>query len=324
MPSVVDVAPIAAVLRNASLGPPLAHGAVTVVPLLGGAGLEPDWLTLAESGEAVAIAEVGNAGSVPELTVTSTADRPVLLLDGEELVGAKQNRVLNTTVLVGPRARLTIPVSCVEAGRWSARGGRLAHGGATLYASVRASKAAQVSESLRRGTGHRSDQGQVWDELAEHADRHRVASPTGAMHDVYEQHAGDLEAARRALGAQPGQVGAVVYLGRGPRRSAAWLGLDVLASPRLFARAWPHLCTGYAAEGVGEKPGGAPAPGPAAVLERVLRARVEEAPAVGLGRELRLRGPSLHGAALLVDDTLAHLMAFPATARRQKGPRREG
>lgn len=314
MPSVVDVAPIAAVLQGAALGSPLVHGAVTVFPLLGEAGLDPDWLTLAESGDAVAITEVSNAGSVPELTVTSTADRPVLLLDGEEVVGAKQNRVLNTTVLVGRRAHLTIPVSCVEAGRWSARGGRLAHGGATLYASVRASKAAQVTESLRRGTGHRSDQGEVWSDLAARADRHRVASPTAAMHDVYEHHARDLDEARRALAAQPGQMGALVYLGRGPHRPAAWLGLDVLAAPGLFARVWPHLCTGYAAEGLGEKPGGTLAPAPARVLERVLRARVEEAPAVGLGRELRLRGASVQGAALLVEDTLAHLMAFPAAA----------
>ena len=51
---------------------------------------------------------------MPTLRVINGADRPVLLLDGEELVGAKQNRVLNTSVLVAKGARLDIPVSCVE------------------------------------------------------------------------------------------------------------------------------------------------------------------------------------------------------------------
>lgn len=41
---------------------------------------------------------------------------------------------------------------------------------------------------------------------------------------------------------------------------------------------------------------------------------VEEAPAVGVGREHRLAGRALAGAALVVEDTVAHLMAFPAEA----------
>jgi hypothetical protein len=57
-----------------------------------------DWLTLEEAGARVT--EVSEAGSVPFLQVANGADRPLLLLDGEELIGAKQNRILNTTVLV--------------------------------------------------------------------------------------------------------------------------------------------------------------------------------------------------------------------------------
>jgi len=45
--------------------------------------------------------------------VANGADRPLLLLDGEELIGAKQNRILNTTVLVAAHTEVTIPVSCV-------------------------------------------------------------------------------------------------------------------------------------------------------------------------------------------------------------------
>jgi hypothetical protein len=102
-------------------------------------------------------------------------------------------------------------------------------------------------------------------------------------------------------------VGALVFLGE------RWLGLDLLPSPGLFARAWPRLCAGYAAEVVGRGKRAA-APDPRAVLEAVAQAPVEEAPAVGLGREHRLAGSDLAGAALVVEDTLAHLMAFPIYA----------
>lgn len=44
---------------------------------------------------------------------------PAFLLDGEELVGAKQNRILNLSILVPGQTSLEIPVSCVEQSRWS-------------------------------------------------------------------------------------------------------------------------------------------------------------------------------------------------------------
>jgi hypothetical protein len=116
-----------------------------------------------------------------------------------------------------------------------------------------------------------------------------------------------MDAARAALAPRPGQVGALVFLGK------RWLGLDLLPSPGLFERAWPRLCAGYAAEVLGRR-GPASAPDPRAVLEKVAQAPVEEAPAVGLGREHRLAGRVLAGAALVVEDTVAHLMAFPAEA----------
>ena len=60
------------------------------------------------------ITELDESGSVPELKVTNTAAQYVLLLDGEELMGAKQNRVLNTTILIKPNSETVIPVSCTE------------------------------------------------------------------------------------------------------------------------------------------------------------------------------------------------------------------
>jgi len=81
---------------------------------------EPDYLLLEEAimGELARVTEVGAAGSVPELKFENGAEKPVLLLDGEELIGAKQDRVLSLTILAPPMHTTLIPVSCVEAGRW--------------------------------------------------------------------------------------------------------------------------------------------------------------------------------------------------------------
>lgn len=55
-------------------------------------------------------------------------------------------------------------------------------------------------------------------------------------------------------------------------------------------------------------------PGPGAVLRRLSACPVEATPAVGLGTEYRLTGETTAGAALIADDRVAHLMAFPVVA----------
>jgi hypothetical protein len=306
MPTVTDVDPIRHTLATLTLGDPVRHGPLRMVPLLRLEAEDPGWLTLAEAGEAVTVTEVSEAGTVPFLKVANNADRPVLLLDGEELVGAKQNRILNTTVLVAARSTVVIPVSCVEQGRWAYRSQRFESADTTLFASLRAKKAARVSAAVRRSGQHLSDQGEVWADLAGRARKYGVESPTGAMHAVYERYARDVAASRAALAARPRQVGALVFLGD------QWAGLDLLASPGLFASAWPRLCAGYAADAIGSPEGGPPAEGAPTVLARLAATPIEEAPTVGLGREFRVVGMEVLGAALIVDDRLAHLAAFPA------------
>ncbi len=95
------------------------------------------------------ITEVTEAGTVPFLNVANDADHPLLLLDGAELIGAKQNRILNTTVLVPAHAELTIPVSCVEQGRWGYRGRRFTPGDASLFASALRGEGGTRSEAAR-------------------------------------------------------------------------------------------------------------------------------------------------------------------------------
>ena len=66
----------------------------------------------------VEVTEVDAAGSVPELLVINRSKRAVLIIDGEEVVGAKQNRVVNTSLLLPAESTTKIPMSCTEAGRW--------------------------------------------------------------------------------------------------------------------------------------------------------------------------------------------------------------
>src|SRR5512142_1947912 len=130
------------IAQSLEIAPPVVAGNLTMYPLLAEHETPPAYTTLDEALAAgfVKVTEVSDAGSVPELTIVNDGPTPVLLLDGEELVGAKQNRIVNLTILVPPQSRLPLPVSCVEAGRWAHRSRSFAAAGRTHYASGRAMK----------------------------------------------------------------------------------------------------------------------------------------------------------------------------------------
>jgi hypothetical protein len=179
-------AAFAAALR---LGEPQAHGGLAVVPLSFWGDRRPRYETLSAALRAGTfhVTEVSAGGSVPELRVINEGATGVLILDGEELVGAKQNRVLNAAVFVREKSSMVVPVSCVEAGRWHSSGYEFADEEFVVHAKVRRAVHESVSLNLRAAGGHRSDQGRVWDEVASLQEFAESASLTGAHRDVYAQ-----------------------------------------------------------------------------------------------------------------------------------------
>jgi hypothetical protein len=97
--------------------------------------------------ESLDITEISEGGSVPLLKVLNRGDDPVFLMAGEQLVGAKQNRILNASILAAARGELTIPVSCVEAGRWRYRSPKFASPGTMSHGKLRTLLSRHVHES---------------------------------------------------------------------------------------------------------------------------------------------------------------------------------
>ena len=158
----------AALVEALQLGERQVHGPLAVFPLRLQDGAGPGYVTLREAIAAAAarsITEVSEGGSVPELRVVNKGDARVLVLDGEELRGAKQNRVLNTSILIGKHSSLVVPVSCTEQGRWSYASREFAESEIVADRQVRFAMKDSINASLASGAGHRSDQGRVWREV---------------------------------------------------------------------------------------------------------------------------------------------------------------
>jgi hypothetical protein len=284
------------------LGEPVAHRGVVVAPLFPRRSPGAGYVTLEDAVPlGFGVTEVDAAGSVPELLARNPLDSAVLLYDGEELLGAKQNRILNVTVLVGAGAEARIPVSCVEEGRWHARSAAFSTSDRHAYPELRRVKAErQAAAPLARGVA----QAAVWEEVAAKSRRNRVDSPTGAHHDIFRARERDLASLRGAFRLVPGQSGALLALGDR-------LCLDYVSRPDAFARLYPRLLDGYLLDAV-ERLDAPPAP--AGALPRFLAAAAAGArtrtPSAGLGLDVRLRGEDVVGSGLELDGELLQLCAF--------------
>ena len=106
-------------LARVSLGPPQQVGRLTITPLqLDGEPGEP-FLLLHEAIEHGLLEVVETeSGNVNEVVAHNRSDRPILILEGESIQGAKQNSVITEDILVAAGTSVPVSVGCVEAGRW--------------------------------------------------------------------------------------------------------------------------------------------------------------------------------------------------------------
>ena len=285
-----------------------------------------EYLTFGEAVRAgtCRLTEASEGGTVPQLLLVNSGALPVLLLDGEELLGAKQNRIVNLTILAPAQRDLAIPVSCVEMGRWQYRSREFAESPRTMYPSARAAKMAQVSEAIERGERH-ADQGAVWGEIAAKAERMAVRSDTSAMSDIFERHGETIEDYARPFEAHRRTRWARCSSSAGRPWASTYSMRRRPCAPYL-----PKLLRGYALDALDAERGRpdravwADGGKSVALAERFLGAlagcRAQSYPAVGLGQDLRILGDGITGAALEVEGALVHLGAF-AVGQRRHGQR---
>jgi hypothetical protein len=298
-------------LPEIRVGEPIGHEALTVFPLYS----SPDQVVEYQlSDEAIAaglvtVEEVNEGGEVPYLLVTNTADSLVLFLEGEELRGAKQNRVLNTSVLVAAGAKTKIPVSCVEAGRWRYESKQFSHSGSHSSPKLRGRLKESVRESLSRGEGHRSDQGAVWKEVGRQGEALGAESATDAMSAAFELHSDSIDKFRGSLPYPENATGLVVAIG------SQIVAFDLFDKPATCRKVWDRLLSGVVMDALesGASESAAGAADVQAFLSQLRSAAWKSVPAAGQGEEFRADSiPSVHASSLTLGTSLIHGSAIAA------------
>lgn len=304
------------------VGQPVTVGPLTVYPLIAKRPGKPfDMLTMDQAmkrGKLV-ISERKKRASVRHLLATNHGSKPVFIMAGEMIVGAKQDRMISRDVIVPPHQSRVIPVYCVERGRW-----RYSKRGARRFKSAGKS-APNVARKLAYA---KATQGRVWREVDRQLGVSGARTRSRDLKSAYAQPEvrKKVKTYKNKLQALPAKVenmiGAIVVL------KGRFLALDAFGHPALFKKLWPKLIGSYALDAVGGTPRG---PAVNNVKEAVLllikidRAQVGISRGIGLGTVRHINDKDVDGSALVLGNRLVHMAAFPKTVdrgRRKHIPRR--
>ena len=224
-------------------GPPQHLGELALVPLLLDAP-GPDAQLLEEGirAEHTSVVEVSARGDVNSVRVHHSGPKLLLLVDGEEVTGAKQNRVFNASFLVPAGEPVEVPVSCVEARRWAHQSPAFEASERTMTSRSRARKLQRVSRSLMTRGAYDSNQSAVWEDVDDYLETTGVSSRTAALADGFRARARQVDADLSQIPHEPNQVGIAALHGR------KLVSLDLFGSSSLYARAHAKVLRGVLAE----------------------------------------------------------------------------
>ncbi|HMR40193.1 MAG TPA: hypothetical protein PKA90_07150 [Ignavibacteria bacterium] len=158
------------------------------------------------------IKEVSESGIVNNLSIVNKSDEYIFMSDGDILSGAKQNRVLNTSVLVAPQTTVTFPVSCVEAGRWRYNKRDFMDSEYSAPSYMRSSKAKDVKDNLKFNKSFSANQSTVWDNVRSYEISMDYFSKTSNLSDIYENRKGDINDFIKIFKPEPEMNGMAVFI----------------------------------------------------------------------------------------------------------------
>lgn len=296
---------ISNLLNQIELGEPQYYHSLTIVPVIAKLITNNlDFLTLEQALEKnlIEIAEL-EGGSVPQVKIKSLADKPIYIMGGEVLTGCKQDRMVGKDILIKPNNKqVIVPVFCVEQSRWT-------------YQSDRFYSKENAATSNLRAEAQNDDgtaQGEIWNKVYKMNEKMGVNTDTNAYQDAYEEEEvmKQIKQYEAELINMPRKyaniVGVLVAVGD------KIISMDIFANAHFFKGLWPKLLkssifyTLYAEEESSFKKKDAEL-----FLDKIINKTYTERAAVDLGRELSLLDEEINVNALIYQNAIVHLAAFP-------------
>jgi hypothetical protein len=258
----------------------------------------------------IKVKEVNQSGSVNELFVFNLSEDYVFFMDGDILTGAKQNRVLNTSVLLAPNSKVTLPVSCVEQGRWDNHFSDFQSSNFIVPQKLRANKAQAVKESREMRKTSSANQSQVWNDVSDYSAKLNCFSETSSLSDIYEKKKKDLDAVLKSFLPDKDANGMAVFSER------RLLCTDIFNRKEIYNEYFPKILRSSAMEilSLQSKENKLTEAEAAfktlSLFDSISAAEVSVHPGVGAGEEKRFQTNEVTGFTLEFKKHLIHLTAL--------------
>jgi hypothetical protein len=240
------------------------------------------------------ITEVDEVGSVQDLKVKNRSDKYLLIYEGTLLKGAKQNRVVNATLLLPPLSSFVIPASCVEQGRWRHSSPRFESSAYNAPQFLRKS----IRSSISSSRDLKGRQAKVWDDISHYSFEAKLSSPSSDFEDIY--HRSDKKQSIFPQGLPlPAVTG--IFL-----QAAGEWSLDFVANEAAFASLLPRLLPGYEFPAM-ERPASLPDKPGQALADWILQGQCFSQPSAAAGTDVRIETPQGHFSALITEGEVVSL-----------------
>ena len=229
---------------------------------------------------------------------------PLILIDGDEITGAMQNRIINDTLLVPAQSSLEINVSCTEHGRWHTRGeGDEAR---TFKPSLYSANHSTRSRKSRASYEDRDYQGEVWDSISEFESRSNFKSMTSALNDSYENLKDKQNDYLSKFPIEEGQNG-IIFIVNGEVK-----GLELFYNQSIYRQYHEKLCRSYIIEAIVEKKSvdNIDRLEIMNILEKISDSQFRSKKSIGLGDNIRFSNDFGSGSGLVWEDELIHMTYF--------------
>jgi len=181
---------------------------------------------------------------VNNLTLTNKSDQPLFLLAGEVIIGGKQDRIIGRNTIVPPKKTLSVPVFCVEHGRWDNK-------------SKEFTTAKALAHGRLRGSASFDTQSDVWKEVAAKNELRKTTSSTDTYRKVATQQSdGTLAKWEKQVDTALGKLGdtdKAKLVGFAVSLNGKVATVDVFDNPTLFKKLQGKLVRSYITEAIDVK-----------------------------------------------------------------------
>lgn len=228
--------------KNIGVDDPIVYEKLAIYPITypGGGERVENVLTLGEAIETgkCIVSELPEGESVNTVRVENNSKYPVVILAGQVIVGAKQDRMVSYNTVVASNSSIDLEVYCVESGRWSYKSDQ--------FASL---DVLTPNELRKKSLTGASVQGDIWSTVDEINAQTGSFSNTSALTESYsnEELQEELEKYQSEFGDLPDDdsvVGVVVFFNGKPQTA------DIFYSNDFLEKVWDMLLTGYSFDAI--------------------------------------------------------------------------